>query len=92
MNLPEEAKNRGYNILSSLTVAQLAQVHVARMISKEFNVPFRKAYRWTAIGVWGVWLLGRNWNGGMIGIETYLNTTKQFQQDLKEASESDETP
>lgn len=91
MNLPEEAKNRGYNILSSFAVVTLSQVHLARMLSKEFNVPFRQAYRWTAIALWGTYLIGRNWNGGMISIEEYLNNTKQFGEDIKAAtSEEDE--
>lgn len=87
MNLTDEQKNRGYSILSTIVTLGVGRAYLSYLLAKQFNIPFRSAYRWTTIGGWSIYLASRNWNSGVIQSEKYINIAEKFGQDLKQAVE-----
>lgn len=82
--MTDEQKNRGVAIFSTIFAVTLTRLNLARLIAKQFDMPFWQAYRWTSLVAWSVYFAARSWSGGILSQEKYLNLVEKWGEDLKE--------
>lgn len=90
--MTEEQKNRGVAILSDKVLLIFYQLNLARMIAKQFNISFGKAYRWTSIVSWSLYIAARTWSSGILHADKHANLVEEFQTDINKVGGKDNAP
>ncbi len=56
-------------VLANLTMSMAGRLLLTRMLTKEFGISFGRAWRWTAIGIWAAYFVGRNVQCGRLSLD-----------------------
>ncbi len=83
----KQTKDQGLSILGVIGVQALARYYLAWLLSREFGVTKRQAWRWTTIAGWAVYISGRNFAGGMDAHRNHSTTMKEWSDNIKAIAE-----
>lgn len=79
--MTQKQKDQGKGLLYTLLIVQAMQLWLALLIARQFEISFWRAYRYTAIGQYAVFFIGRNWQQGIVSYT-------KFREDLEDWTEN----